>query len=283
MNLQLVRPPAAFYEQLFNEDGGMENFYYASKISNVMVNCELRIKDDMVVSGLNFFFGAFQYLMQKEEPTWGELFQEYEGRRISNGTVLKFRLPFAIALQGERIALNLLQKASAISTYTKRFVDLAADKNIKILDTRKTTPGLRQLEKYAVRLGGGFNHRFNQSDLWMIKDNHKNILGGVKGAVEFFKEVGSFYKEIELEVHNPGELLEGRELGIRHFMLDNFSHEEIKNVVQEKLSHETFEVSGGINFETISDYLIDGVDAISIGRLTYGAPPVDISLKYFRD
>ena len=117
----------------------------------------------------------------------------------------------------------------------------------------------------------------------MIKDNHKNILGGVKGAVDFFKSVGSFYKEIELEVHNPTELIEGRELGIRHFMLDNFSPEEIKSVTSSKLPHETFEVSGGINFDTITDYLIDGVDAISIGRLTYGAPPVDISLKYFRD
>ena len=248
-----------------------------------LVHCELRIKDDLIVSGLNFFFGAFQYLMQKDEPIWSDIFKEYEGKKISNGTTIKFKLPFAIALQGERIALNLLQKASAISTYTKKYVDLANKKEIKILDTRKTTPGLRQLEKYAVRIGGGFNHRFNQSDLWMIKDNHKNILGGVQGAVDFFKSVGSFYKEIELEVHNPTELIEGRELGIRHFMLDNFSPEEIKSVTSSKLPHETFEVSGGINFETITDYLIYGVDAISIGRLTYGAPPVDISLKYFRD
>ena len=102
-------------------------------------------------------------------------------------------------------------------------------------------------------------------------------------GVDFFKGAGSFYKEIELEVHNPTELIEGRELGIRHFMLDNFSPEEIKSVTSSKLPHETFEVSGGINFSTITDYLIDGVDAISIGRLTYGAPPVDISLKYFRD
>ena len=150
------------------------------------------------------------------------------------------------------------------------------------MDTRKTTPGLRTLEKYAVRVGGGVNHRFSQTDLWMIKDNHKSFFGGVEGAVNFFKNSGSFYRPIELEVHNLDELNEGREFGIKHFMLDNFSPKLVSEAIDTKLEGETFEVSGGVTLESLSNYLIDGVDTISVGKITYGATPVDISLKYSR-
>ena len=116
----------------------------------------------------------------------------------------------------------------------------------------------------------------------MIKDNHKTFFGGVKGAVEFFKNSGSFYRPIELEVHDLTELNEGRELGIKHFMLDNFTPGSVMEAVKSKRNGETFEVSGGITLDSLSDYLIEGVDAISVGKVTYGATPVDISLKYSR-
>jgi nicotinate-nucleotide pyrophosphorylase (carboxylating) len=159
-------------------------------------------------------------------------------------------------------------------------VSLAKEKGIKILDTRKTTPGLRSLEKYAVRLGGGFNHRLGQADTWMIKDNHKSSLGGLAGAWKFFNDQGAFYNNIVVEIHSQDELKEAIALGCRHVMLDNFTPDKIREAVKVKVPGMTFEVSGGLTLKTIPDYLIDGVDALSLGSITYSAPRVDLSLKF---
>ena len=282
--MNLVKIDPNFFKPFYNEDRIDENTYYLQQLPNDLVKCRLIIKDDLTLSGLSYFFSAFGYLGYWDQNLFNEIFKSFEGKEFnkSDRTEIHFKLPFNVALSGERIGLNLLQHASAISTETKKYTSLANEKGVKILDTRKTTPGLRTLEKYAVRLGGGINHRFSQTDLWMIKDNHKSFFGGVEGAVNFFKNSGSFYRPIELEVHNLNELDEGRSLGIRHFMLDNFSPEQVDLATVTKRDGETFEVSGGINTESIKDYLIDGVDAISIGRITYGATPVDISLKYER-
>jgi nicotinate-nucleotide pyrophosphorylase (carboxylating) len=188
-------------------------------------------------------------------------------------------LPFNVALSGERVALNLLQHACAIATQTHRFVAKAKAKNIAILDTRKTTPGLRWLEKYAVICGGGQNHRWCQTDMWMIKDNHKAVFGGVGAAAQFFKQLGSFYNPVLLEVHSLPELQEGLELGLRHFMLDNFGPQDIAHAVAMKRPGVTFEISGGVTLENIDLYLQSGIDAISLGSLTQGVPRVDISFK----
>jgi nicotinate-nucleotide pyrophosphorylase (carboxylating) len=282
MNLVKIEP--SFFKPYFNEDRIDENLFYLQQLPGDLVDCRLIIKDNCTLSGLSYFFSAFNYLGYFEENNWSELFKSFEGKTFNKVDMeeIHFRLPFNVALTAERIALNLLQHSSAVSTETKKYTTLAKEKNIKILDTRKTTPGLRTLEKYAVRIGGGVNHRFSQTDLWMIKDNHKAFFGGVKGAVEFFKNSGSFYRPIELEVHNLDELNEGREFGIKHFMLDNFSPKLVSEAIESKLEGETFEVSGGITLESLSNYLIDGVDAISVGKITYGATPVDISLKYSR-
>ena len=284
--MNLTYPERNFYSHLFQEDAVGQNQFYQASLPRELVQCELKLKDDLVLSGLHYFFGAFEYLdshfASKNFELWGSITKNFEGKKIekNNNVILKFSLPFNVALNGERIALNLLQRASAISTFTSKFVEKAKNSDVKILDTRKTTPGLRDLEKYAVRLGGGHNHRFSQTDLWMIKDNHKKFFGGVKESIEFFRQMNSMYKEIELEIHDLSELELGLELGIRHFMLDNFSPDEIKKAITYKRDGITFEVSGGIKLETIDSYLIPGVDAISIGSITYGAPPVDISLKY---
>ncbi|MDC1174619.1 carboxylating nicotinate-nucleotide diphosphorylase [Bacteriovoracaceae bacterium] len=263
----------------FTEDDLQRNPYYISKLPEDIVKCKLKFKDDLTVSGLPWFIEAFNYLGASLDY---KDFKEYEGSKIlkKNKTEVTFDLPFNIALTGERIALNLLQHSSSIATFTNLFVEKAKAKKIKILDTRKTTPGLRALEKYSVRTGGGFNHRLGQTDMWMVKDNHKSFFGGVEQAINFFKDQGSFYNPIELEVHDLDELIEAQELNIKHVMLDNFSPEDIRKAVSVKNESMTYEVSGGVNLENLESYLIDGVDAISVGKLTYGAPPVDISLKY---
>jgi len=277
--MNLVFPSPKFYQRLFEEDQVEENHFYSSNLPQENVTCSLKVKEEMLLSGLAYFFGAFRYLGAKEDSHWHEIFQEYEGRHFSSNEEINFELPFHFALTGERIALNLLQRSSSISSYTNKFVTLAQSSGLSILDTRKTTPGLRTLEKYAVRMGGGLNHRFSQTDLWMIKDNHKKFFGGVEKSISFFKSIGSFYKDIELEVHSENEFNEGIELGVKNFMLDNFNPESIKKVIEHKPAGIRVEVSGGINLENISNYLISGVDAISVGSLTYGAPPVDLSLK----
>ncbi|MAW07682.1 MAG: nicotinate-nucleotide diphosphorylase (carboxylating) [Halobacteriovoraceae bacterium] len=280
--MNLVKISNSFYEHLFKEDGVEDNNYYFQSLPNDLVECRLKIKDDCVLSGLSYFFSAFSYFQFWNDEEFKNIFSENEGKRFykKDEKVLRFKLPFNVALSAERIALNLLQHSSAITTETKKFSDLASKKGIKILDTRKTTPGLRSIEKYAVRIGGGYNHRFSQSDLWMIKDNHKSFFGGVEKAVSFFRNVGSLYKPIELEVHNLKELDEGRELGINIFMLDNFDTQDIKKAVTSKREGEIFEVSGGITENTLENFLIEGVDAISVGKITYGARPIDLSFKY---
>ena len=269
------------FELFFKEDDLNRNFSYISSLPSDLVNCKIHIKDDMILAGLPFFFETFNYL--KDGIINYESLLEYEGRSFqkSENKIIEFALPFNIALSGERIALNLLQRSSSIATFTSKFTQKAGE--IKILDTRKTTPGLRFIEKYGVRLGGGYNHRFGQTDAWMVKDNHKNFFGGVKGAIEFFKNQRTMYQPIIVEIHDLAELKEVAGLGVRHFMLDNFRPDQIKEAVRFKQADMTYEVSGGINLENLGDYLIVGVDAISSGSLTYAAPPVDISLKYHRN
>ena len=267
--------------QYFEEDDLSRNLFYLEKLPEDKVSCRLHLKSDMVLSGLPWFLGVFDYLEEKNFAA-GSL-EKYEGRSFSKGEVLELgELPFSKALTGERIALNLLQRASNISTYTSSYVEKAKKYGIKILDTRKTTPGLRSLEKYAVRMGGGFNHRLGQTDMWMIKDNHKSFFGGVQEAMDFFKSMGTFYTPIELEVHSLEEFQQAKDLGVRHVMLDNFDPKDIKSAIAQKEGDMTLEVSGGVTLENLESYLIEGLDAISVGSLTYAAPAVDISFKFSR-
>jgi nicotinate-nucleotide pyrophosphorylase (carboxylating) len=265
----------------FEEDDLPRNLFYLEKLPRDLVKCNLFIKSDLILSGLPWFQGTFEYLGEKGFAA--NIIKDFEGKYLEKGSVIPLgHLPFSKALTGERIALNLLQRASNISTFTNKFVEKANKYNIKILDTRKTTPGLRSLEKYAVRMGGGFNHRLGQTDMWMVKDNHKTFFGGATQAINFFKEMGAFYTPIELEVHDEKEFEMAKANNIQHVMLDNFSPERVKELVKKKPNSMTIEVSGGINLETLDSYLIPGVDAISVGALTYGAPAVDISLKFQR-
>ncbi len=265
----------------FKEDDLSRNLFYLEKLPEDEVDCNLFIKSDLVLAGLPWFQGTFEYL--GENGFAGEALSQFEGNYLKKGSVIPLgSLPFSKALTGERIALNLLQRASNIATFTSHFVAKAKKYNVKILDTRKTTPGLRSLEKYSVRIGGGFNHRLGQTDMWMIKDNHKTFFGGIREAIAFFKGVGAFYTPIELEVHDEDEFQVALQEGVEHVMLDNFSPDQVRKVIQKKAPGMTIEISGGVTLDKLDSYLIPGVDAISVGALTYGAPAVDISFKYQR-
>ncbi len=278
MNLDYAKMYSENFKMFFQEDQIDKNFHYISKLPDDMVQCRIILKDDLCLAGLPFFFESFNYLLDNPIDYQEQL--QFEGLKFNKVDMkeITFQLPFNVALTGERIALNLLQKTSSIATHAKKFVEKAGD--IKILDTRKTTPGLRFVEKYGARIGGACNHRFGQTDAWMVKDNHKSFFGGVGEAIKFFKEQASFYQPIIVEIHDLAELEFVENLGVRHFMLDNFSPLDIKEAMKLKKRDMTYEVSGGINLENLDNYLISGVDAISSGALTYAAPPVDISLKF---
>lgn len=272
-------------ENFLTEDD-LSNSFYLHSLPMDLVNCEIKIKSDLVLAGLPYFFSVFQKIAPSfVSPEMFQLFRDFEGKHLKSSTSLThqdFKLPFAVALTGERIALNLLARASAVASHANKFSEVikSSGKDIVLLDTRKTTPGLRSLEKYAVRVGGGHNHRFSQSDVWMIKDNHKQFFGGLTKAYEFFKSQGAFYRPIIAEVHSLDEFEEACKLGVQHIMLDNFLPDAIKSLAKKKPAQMTIEVSGGVRLDNIADYCVEGVDAISVGALTHSAPHVDISFKF---
>jgi nicotinate-nucleotide pyrophosphorylase (carboxylating) len=188
-------------------------------------------------------------------------------------------------LKAERLVLNFMQRLSGIATRTRQLTDLIADTDAKLLDTRKTTPLLRELEKMAVRLGGGYNHRFGLYDMVMIKDNHIDLAGGLEQAVHRVrKHLVSLGKDlrIEVEVRDMDELHEGLRIGGFHrIMLDNFPLEVQKEAVQLIAGRYETEASGGITEQTIRDHALTGVDFISVGALTHNVKSLDLSLKAY--
>ncbi|HSQ33682.1 MAG TPA: carboxylating nicotinate-nucleotide diphosphorylase [Peptostreptococcaceae bacterium] len=182
-------------------------------------------------------------------------------------------------LKGERTALNILQRLSGISTYTNNLVQLVKDYNTKIVDTRKTTPNLRPLEKYAVKIGGGFNHRYNLSESVMIKDNHIQAMGSITNAVNKIRENIGHTIKIEVEVKHTDELNEALNLNIDIIMLDNMTVDEMSKCVKINNKKSILEASGNITENNIVDVAKTGVDIISLGALTHSAKSLDISMK----
>lgn len=182
-------------------------------------------------------------------------------------------------LVAERLALNFLQRLSGIATTTRNMVELAANPQVRILDTRKTTPGLRMLEKYAVRVGGGANHRFGLYDGAMIKDNHIIAAGGIEVAVKKLQATIPITVKIEVEVENLEQLAEALEAGADIIMLDNMEPEMIEQAVDIVAGRAWLEASGGISAQNIARYAATGVDAISLGALTHSATSLDISFN----
>ncbi len=191
----------------------------------------------------------------------------------------KVRGDIRTLLVGERTGLNYLQRMSGIATYTHSIAVLLKDSKIKLLDTRKTSPNNRIFEKYAVRVGGGNNHRYNLTDGVLLKDNHIGAAGGVKEAIMAAKEYAPFVRKIEVEVENLEMVKEAVDAGADIIMLDNMSHEEMKEAV-EVINHKAeIEISGNVTKENIAKLIDLGVDYISSGALTHSAPIMDISLK----
>ena len=236
-------------------------------------------KEPMVVAGLEAAEAVFNTLDSQQQL---EAFAS-DGEEVEAGKVIARTSGFAdVLLAGERVALNLLQRLSGIATMTRQYVRAIEGTNAQIVDTRKTTPGLRMLEKYAVLSGGGRNHRFGLDDGVLIKDNHIALAGGINAAVERARESIGHLHKIEIEVSAEKDLREAIESGADILLLDNLSPEETARLVavaRELQPLITLESSGGITLENVRAYAEAGVDLISIGALTHSARAVDISFK----
>lgn len=240
---------------------------------------DLLAKQDGVIAGLPVFARVFELLDEGAKVTF---FCE-EGDFVKAGQKLaEVEGNVRAILSGERTALNFLQRMSGIATYTRATADLLAGSNTKLLDTRKTAPGLRIFEKYAVRVGGGHNHRFNLSDGVLLKDNHIGAAGGVREAVEGARAYAPFVRKIEVEVETLGELQEALDAGADIVMLDNMDDESLKKAVALAKGRAEVEVSGNVTRENIARLVRLGVDYISSGALTHSAPVLDVSLKHLK-
>ena len=237
---------------------------------------QLICKQDGIIAGLNVFTRVFTLL----DPKTNLKFYCKDGDSIKRMDLIgEVEGDIRAILSGERTALNFLQRMSGIATYTRKVVDLLGGSNIKLLDTRKTSPNNRIFEKYAVKVGGGFNHRFNLSDGIMLKDNHIAAAGGIKKAVSLAREYASFVHKIEVEVENFEMLKEALEAGADIIMLDNMSADEMREAVKIVNHRALVECSGNITLENIAKLREIGVDYISSGALTYSASVLDLSLK----
>lgn len=237
---------------------------------------ELICKQDGIIAGLDVFKRVFELLDAKTEV---KLFVK-DGAEVKKGEKLgALRGDIRVLLSGERTALNYLQRMSGIATYTHSIAVMLKGSKTKLLDTRKTTPNMRIFEKYAVKVGGGYNHRYNLSDGILLKDNHIGAAGGVKEAVKMAKEYAPFVRKIEVEVENLDMLKEALLAGADIIMLDNMSVEDMKEAVKLASGKAETECSGNVTKENIEKLIDIGVDYISSGALTHSAPILDLSLK----
>lgn len=234
-------------------------------------------KENGIICGLPVFERVFTILGEVKFYSFIQ-----EGDNVNKGDIIGEVHGDALnILMGERVALNLLQKMSGIATLTNKYINKLKGLNTKILDTRKTTANLRILEKYAVKVGGGNNHRFSLSDGILIKDNHIGYAGGIKEAIKLAKENCSFVRKIEVETESKEDVLEALEAGADIIMLDNMTPEEVSKMVELINGKAITECSGNITLDTVKSYALAGVDFISSGELTHSVKAFDISLKNF--
>lgn len=268
-------------ELAFAEDiGDGDHTTLCSIPASEVGSSKLLIKEEGILAGVNVAKDVFH----KFDPELKvEVFIE-DGAHVKPGDVA-FVVTGKVQslLQTERLVLNLMQRMSGIATITNKYVKLLEGTKTKVLDTRKTTPGLRMLEKQAVKIGGGENHRIGLFDMILLKDNHVDFAGGIKNAItrakQYLKEKNKDLK-IEIEVRNFDELNEALNVGgVDRIMLDNFTVEDTRKAVDIVNGRVELESSGGITFETIRDYAVTGVDYVSVGALTHSVKSLDMSLK----
>ena len=244
--------------------------------SAVKGTVDLIAKEDGIIAGLDVYARVFQILDEKTEIS----FNFKDGDAVKKGDLLgTVTGDIRVLLSGERDALNYLQRMSGIATYTKQVSKLLEGSKVTLLDTRKTTPNCRVFEKYAVRIGGGCNHRYNLSDGVLLKDNHIGAAGSVARAVAMAKEYAPFVRKIEIEVETMEQVKESVEAGADIIMLDNMTPEMMKEAVELIAGRAQTECSGNITKENIAKILETGVDFVSSGALTHSAPILDISMK----
>ena len=240
---------------------------------------DLIAKQDGIVAGLDVFVRVFTLL---DPATEVELFCQ-DGDAVQNGQKLAVvNGDIRVLLSGERVALNYLQRMSGVATYTHELVQCLEGTGITLLDTRKTTPNNRVFEKYAVRVGGGCNHRTGLSDGVMLKDNHISAAGGVAQAIKMAKAYAPFVRKIEVETETLEQVREAVEAGADIIMLDNMSDEQMREAVQLIAGRAQTECSGNVTRENIARLKDIGVDFVSSGALTHSAPILDLSMKHLR-
>ncbi len=262
----------ALKEDISNEDISTNAVMPACRKGTV----DLLAKQDGIICGLHVFARTFTLL---DENTVVELYK-VDGDEVKKGEhIAKVTGDIRVLLSGERTALNYLQRMSGIATYTRRVVKLLEGCKTKLLDTRKTTPNMRVFEKYAVKVGGGVNHRYNLSDGILLKDNHIGAAGSVAAAVKAAREYAPFVRKIEVEVENLDMCREAVEAGADIIMLDNMSVDDMIAAVKLIDGRAVTECSGNVTEESIPDIKRTGVDYVSSGALTHSAPILDLSLK----
>jgi len=271
----------ALEEDIHSEDVSTNAVMPEYKKGEVQLIC----KEDGIIAGLPVFERVFTLLDENTKVT----FQEKDGKVIQDGDKVEKGQLLAVVtgdirvlLSGERTALNYLQRMSGIATYTHSVSELLSGTKTKLLDTRKTTPCMRIFEKYAVKAGGGHNHRYNLSDGVLLKDNHIDAAGGVKEAILAAKEYAPFVRKIEVETENLDMVREAVEAGADIIMLDNMTPEVMAEAIRIIDGRAETECSGNITKENIKTITELGVDYVSSGALTHSAPILDISLKHLK-
>ena len=238
---------------------------------------ELIAKEDGIMAGLDVYARVFTLL----DPATVVAFQVKDGDRVQPGDLIgTVTGDIRVLLSGERVALNYLQRMSGIATYTRQVADLLEGSGVTLLDTRKTTPNCRIFEKYAVRIGGGCNHRYNLSDGVLLKDNHIGAAGSITNAINMAKAYAPFVRKIEIEVETLEQVKEAVDAGADIIMLDNMTPNTMRQAVQLIDGRAQTECSGNITKENIARIREIGVDFVSSGALTHSAPILDISMKH---
>lgn len=262
----------ALEEDITSEDITTNAVMRESRTGEVDLIC----KEDGIIAGLEVFKRTFELL---DENTKVEFYVKDRDKVKNKDLMGKVTGDIRVLLSGERTALNYLQRMSGIATYTNTVASLLKNTKTKLLDTRKTTPNMRIFEKYAVKVGGGYNHRYNLSDGILLKDNHIGAAGGVKEAIEMAKEYAPFVRKIEVEVENLEMLKEALSAGADIIMLDNMNREDMIEAVKLCKGKAVTECSGNVTKKNIKQLIDIGVDYISSGALTHSAKILDISLK----
>ena len=267
---QLIR--MALQENIISEDVSTNAVMPTATKGTV----DLIAKEDGVIAGLDIYARVFTILDEKTEID----FHCKDGDEVKKGELMATVTgDIRVLLSGERVALNYLQRMSGIATYTRQVAKLLEGSKVTLLDTRKTTPNCRVFEKYAVRVGGGCNHRYNLSDGVLLKDNHIGAAGSVTKAIQMAKAYAPFVRKIEIEVETLEQVKEAVEAGADIIMLDNMTPEVMKQAVELIDGRAQTECSGNITKENIQKIREIGVDFVSSGALTHSAPILDISMK----